>query len=165
MRVVFLLGVLCVQACNDDVDLTGVYEVTASVGGQPCGNDMPVVSTPPFLKFYKQDILGQDFFAYDGCTDATANECQNIGGLFGGFYEPTDTGWYGYTSFAVGGGSDCTLGYQYQSADRSGDDMVLDSATYSEDASGAACESDEAKRRGKSMPCVQHTRIDATKID
>ena len=164
MRVLVLVLLI---GCSDDVDLTGVYEVQASVGGQPCGNDQPVASTPPYLKFYEMEFFGQEYFAYDGCTDAAASDCQQIGGLFNGFSEPTDTGWVGEMSFALGGGSSCSLGYMYQSANLSGDTLVIDSSTYSEEAAleGEACDSDEGKRRGTAMPCVQHTRIDAVKIE
>lgn len=163
MRVVLLLAVL---GCNGDIDLTGVYEVTASVGGEPCGNDQPVDSTPPYLKFYQQELLGQEYFAYDGCSDAGATECENLGGLFNGFYEGGDTGWTGSMSFAFGGTS-CTLGYQLKSATLSGGDLVVESSTYSEEAAleGAACSAEAAEKRGKDMPCIEHARIDAVKID
>jgi hypothetical protein len=167
IRVVVLLAVLGVLAgCDDDIDLTGTYEVSLSVGGEPCGNDQPVESTPPYLKFYKMEFFGQEYFAYDGCTDAAATECTNIGGLFNGFYEPNDTGWSGEQTFSFGGNS-CTLGYSRQDATLTGKDLVIDSATYSEEAAleGEACSVEAAKQRNTDMPCVQHARIDAVKIE
>ena len=165
IRVVVAMLVVLV-GCDDDIDLSGTYEVSSSVGGEPCGNDQPVTATPAFLKFYKQEFLGQEFFAYDGCTDAAATDCINLGGLFNGFYEPNDTGWSGEQTFSFSGNS-CTLGYTLQEATLIGKDLVVDSATYSEEAAleGDACSVEAAKQRNTDMPCIQHARIDAVKIE
>ena len=160
------LGLVLLGGCSDDVDLSGVYEVTLAVGSEPCGADQPL-TIDPYLVFREEAIFGQEFFVYDGCSDPAGTECESVGGLFGGFYEPTDTGWSGETSYTFGGGGSCTLGYQFQSADRAGDALVIESSTYSEDDAlgDDDCTTEEAKSRGTAMPCTEHVRIEARRLD
>ena len=80
MRAIAL--VLLVGCGGDDVDLTGMYRVDAALGSAPCGVDMPMTGVSPFLKFAKDEFLGQTYFKYDGCTDETGTDCMASGGLF-----------------------------------------------------------------------------------
>jgi len=159
--------ILVLAACGgSDVDLTGVYRVDSAVGSMPCGADASI-TYPAFLRFEKMEFLGQPFFAYDGCTDETATECTSVGGLIGGFFEPTDDGWLGRTSFSSGGGASCTLGIINQSATLRSAALTIEISSHEEEVDGLPddqCDPDEAERRGTEMPCIEHSLIDATKL-
>ena len=149
---------------SDDVDLTGVYRVDADVGSMPCGADQPVMTPPPYLKFEQQEIFGTKYFAMLECSDEAATNCSG-GGLFGdSFAEPIDGGWRGVVSSASGTTS-CYYSFLEQTAKVDGMKLVVESNEYSEMTADATnCTAEEAEKRGKTMPCTTHERIDATKL-
>lgn len=160
---------IMVAACGvDDVDLTGLYRVDSAIGSAPCGSDA-TIEFPPFVKFAKMELFGQPYFGYDGCADATAAECESIGGLIGGFFEPIDGGWLGRSSFSSGGGgSECLLGIVRQTAILAGTNLTIESTGREELVIGLSeeqCSPDEAEQRGEAMPCVNHSLVAATKLD
>ena len=94
MRVAAIL--VLATACSggsSSIDLTGMYRVDAAVGSSPCGADDPLTNKPPFLKFAKDEFLGQSFFKYDGCMGDAGVNCGSTGGVFTGFFEPISDGW------------------------------------------------------------------------
>lgn len=167
MRV--LASLVVVAACgggSGGVDLTGMYRVDLAVGSMPCGSDQPLVMFPPFLKFAKDEFLGQAFFKYDGCMDEAGTDCGSTGGLFSGFFEPIDDGWRGVVTSSSGSGGQCALSYFEQSAILKGTMLVIDGARHSATVQlpEADCEPDEAERRGKDMPCEEHERVEGTRL-
>ncbi|MGE0869549.1 MAG: hypothetical protein AB7P03_13365 [Kofleriaceae bacterium] len=152
--------------CNDDIDLTGIYRVDVNVSSAPCGADQPVANGPAYLSFYKDEFFGQDYFAYDECNDPEAIDCPIGGGLFSGFYEPIDDGWLGRASSSAGFGGTCGLAYMEQTAVLNGNVLVFELAHYQDEVQlpDDECEPEEAERRGDSMPCLEHQRIEATKL-
>lgn len=166
--VVAAVTVVAVVACGtDEVDLTGVYQVDRAVGSEPCGDDAPI-EFAPFVRFTELDFLGQPYFAYDGCADATAAECTSIGGLLGGFFEPIEDGWLGRSSFASGGGDvACALGLVRQTAVLRGAQLTVEVTRREDQVDGLsleACSPEEAERRDTAMPCVGHSQVDATRL-
>jgi hypothetical protein len=166
MRAALLLVVLA--ACgSDNVDLTGMYQVTADVSSMPCGTDTAVAMAPAYLKFHKQNFVGTDYFVYDECNDAAGTDCPNSGGLFGmSFTTPVANGWSTSETFSSSSGGNCTLGYVTASALLMGKALVIDSTEYSDNVMLAdpQCTTTEAGKRGKTMPCAMHSRIDAMKL-
>lgn len=165
-----LLGVCLLAACGtDSVDLTGVYRVESAVGSETCGVD-EAIEFAPFVRFTEQEIFGQPFFAYDGCTDDTATQCSAIGGLLGGFFEPIDGGWLGRSSFSSGGGegSICSLGVSRQTAILEGGALTIETTNHQDDVdeglSVEDCSPEEAERRETEMPCTGHTLVQATRL-
>jgi len=157
-------ALLVVAACGtDEIDLTGIYRVDADVGSMPCGADTPLAMPPPYLKFAKGEIFGAEYFAMLTCSDEAGTNCSG-GGLFGdSFPEPIDGGWRGVISSASGT-TTCSLLFIEQIAKLSDVALVVDIATHGEEGSPSACTAEEAERRGKDMPCIEHERIDATKL-
>ena len=158
-----MIGVGC--ASPGPVDLTGMYRVDSDVGSMPCGADQPIVPAPAYLKFAKMSFLGADFFQYDKCPDASGTNCTSGGGLFGGgFSEPIDNGWRDQTTISSFGGS-CTLSYENGTAILTGTKLVIERSTYSDAPAltQAQCTTDEARKRGMTMPCSNHAHIEATK--
>ncbi len=82
MRIARTVGWLCVVAAcgTDSVDLSGVYRVESAVGSVTCETDA-AIEFAAFVRFTEQELLGQPFYAYDGCTDDPATVCSWIGGL------------------------------------------------------------------------------------
>ena len=161
------LALLVLVGCgSDNVDLTGMYRVDGAVGSAPCGTDAPLQDAPAFLKFAKDEFLGQTYFKYDGCTDEAGTDCMATGGLFSGFFEPIDGGWRGVVTSSSGGGGSCTLSYFEQTAILDDDALVIESHDYRDvvDLPDDKCEPEEAEKRGDAMPCVEHTRFDATRL-
>jgi hypothetical protein len=159
------LALVVLVACGtEEIDLTGVYEVDSAVGSEPCGADA-AIAYDAFVKFERTDVLGVEAFVYAGCTDETAAICD---GKFGAFAEPIDGGWLGVVTASAGGGvADCVLGYTEQRATLSGRTLVIELSFYTERIPGLTageCHPDEAGRRNTSMPCVEHERVDATRL-
>jgi hypothetical protein len=156
---------LVLVACgSEEVDLTGVYAVDSAVGSEPCGDDA-AIAYDAFVKFEHTDAFGVEVFVYASCTDEAAATCDAKPGAFA---EPIDNGWLGVvTASSGGGGVDCVLGYSEQRATLSGSALVIELSAYVEHVSGLSsdeCHPDEAGRRNTAMPCVEHTRVDATRI-
>lgn len=157
------LGALA--ACNDDVDLTGIYKVEADLQSAPCGTDQPLMNPPVALKFGKGEFFGAEYYSYQECDDLAATMCSS-GGLFdASFSEPIDGGWRGIVTTSGGGGSTCTISYTEQTAILHGTLLIIEINNYSDqvDNTPTLCSTDEADRRNKSMPCSEHHRIEATK--
>lgn len=159
---------LCVAACGtDSIDLSGVYRVDRAVGSETCETD-ETIEFAAFVKFSEQELFGQPFFAYDGCTDETATECSSISGLLGGFFEPIDDGWLGRSSFSSGGGeSTCLLGVTRQTAILKGSAMTIEATSHQDEVEGLSvdeCSPEEAERREDDMPCSGHQLVEATKL-
>ncbi len=167
MRTTLVALTLSLGACGGDdaVDLTGVYRVDSSVGSQPCGVDADV-TVSPYLLFKKDEIFGQSYFAYEGCTDEAGTTCGSSGGLFGGLFEPIDGGWRGVITSSSGSGGRCSLGYREETALLDGTVLAIEENNYGEtvDLTEDKCDPDEAERRGDGMPCLEHARITATRI-
>lgn len=155
-------------ACGggDGIDLSGMYRVDVAVGAMPCGEDTPLPSIPPFLKFAPDEFLGQKYYKYDGCMDEAGTDCAATGGLFTGFFEPIDDGWRGVVTSSSGSGGSCSLSYFDQTAILKQTALVIDGSSFREvvDLPEDKCDPDEAERRGDSMPCAEHERIEATKL-
>jgi hypothetical protein len=165
MRALVLVLIASVaSACAEDVDLTGVYVVDSDVMSNPCGADEPEPDAPAYLRFQKGELFGSPYFAYFACVDEAGSDCASIGGLFDGFYEPIDDGWQGRTSTASGNAADCALGYSLQTAILGGNQLVVESSSYADRLAVGSCTPEEAERRGAEMPCLQHERIQATKL-
>jgi hypothetical protein len=158
--------VLALAGCSSDVDLTGMYQVTADVSSSPCGADAPVAARPSYLKFSSSEAFGTKVVTYAVCTDATGAMCDSSGGLFGGFSEPIDNGWRGIESYDSFSGTLCDLGYNERTAILTGKMLVIEQSEYVDMPSldEAHCTTDEAEKRGTSMPCMMHERIEATKL-
>jgi hypothetical protein len=157
---------LALGACgSDSIDLTGMYRVDTAVGSMPCGTDEPLATFPAFLKFSKDEFLGQSYFKFDECTDEAGTDCPNTGGLFNGFYESISGGWRGVVT-ASSAGTSCSLSYFEQTAMLKNTMLVIESKRLSDsvDLPEAECEPKEAEKRKASMPCVEHKRFDATQL-
>ena len=161
-----LVFVALVGCSGDSVDLTGMYRVDSAVGSAPCGTDTPLQDPPAFLKFSKDEFLGQTYFKYDGCTDEAGTDCMATGGLFSGFFESIDGGWRGVVTSSAGAGGSCTLGYFEQTAILDGDALVIESHDHRDvvELPDDKCEPEAAEKRGDEMPCVEHRRFDATRL-
>jgi hypothetical protein len=163
----FAAALIVLAACGDDaVDLTGIYRVDSAIGSTPCGVDDVLANIPPFLKFAKDEFLGQDYFKFDGCTDEAGTDCSSAPGLFSGFFEPISDGWRSIVTSSSGAGGRCALQYDEQTAILKNELLVIDGSTFRDtvDLPDSKCEPEEAERRNKSMPCVTHSRIDATRL-
>lgn len=149
------------SGCSSTVDLGGVYRVDANVVSAPCGNDQPVATPPAALQLIADETFG---FVYTRCTDEAGTMCARPNPYTDSFPEPIDDGWRGIVTTA-GGGTTCTLEYAEQSATLHGTLLVVEITTYRDnlDGSTVTCSPDEAERRGRSMPCTAHERLEATK--
>jgi len=166
MRPLHVLGILSLVGCGGDVDLTGIYRVDVAVAARPCGTDQPDGTAPAFVKLSKADLFGTEYFAYDGCSDAEGLDCSSISGLFGGFFEPIDDGWLGFSSYSSGSGINCSLGITSTTAILNGSFLVIDGSTHEDrvELTEDKCTPDEAEKRGEEMPCTLHERIEATRL-
>jgi len=155
---------------EDPMDLTGVYQVSSVARSAPCGDDMPAVSPPAYVKLSKDKIFGQDYFKYEECTDAAGTDCMDGGVFFGvSFFEPIDGGWKGeVTGSSSGGSSDpmCLLSYSLSTALLDGAALTVETTEYSDEVANTEqlCTTDEADRRGTSMTCDEHLLLMATKL-
>ncbi|HEY1558963.1 MAG TPA: hypothetical protein VGF94_29270 [Kofleriaceae bacterium] len=163
MKLAWLL-VIAAACGSDDVDLTGTYMVTSDVGSSPCGTDAPITGAPAYLVFQKMNLLGHDYYVFEGCPDATGANCAE-GDAFAAFFEPVSSGWSNTETESSNAGTQCFLGYIASSALLHGTDLEIDGTEYQDMVCipEAQCTTDEAGKRGKTMPCFQHEHIAATK--
>lgn len=161
-----LLLVVVMAACSSDTDLGGVYMVTADVSSSPCGADAPVSPVPAYLSFTQSEFFGAKIWTFEICSDAAGTSCDSNSGLFGGFSEPIDNGWKGVESADSFSDPTCYLTYDVRTAILTGKMMVIESNNYSDTPAldQPHCTTDEAEKRGTTMPCMMHERIEATKL-
>jgi hypothetical protein len=159
-------ALIALAACGpDEVDLTGVYAVSADLASMPCGIDDAVMSPPVAIKFFKSAAATTDYFTYSECSDLAATMCMGGINLDGAFAEPIAGGWRGIITISSPTGSSCTLTYREQTATLHGSLLIVEKNTYSAQVDNTAvlCTPDEADQRNTTMPCVAHERIEATK--
>ncbi len=154
---------LLLAACSSTTDLSGVYMVTADVSSAPCGTDMPAPMPPAYVKFSTSEAFGATIVSYVPCSDAAATMCDSFGESYG---EPITNGWRGISSSDSVSGSLCTLGYFLHTAVLNGKMLVIEANDYSDSPmlDAAHCTTAEAEKRGTTMPCEMHERIEATKL-
>ena len=159
---------LLLAACggSDSIDLTGIYQVTADVGSMPCGTDQPVGMAPAYLHFTQMTVLGQKYYAYEGCSDAAATMCDGTASLLTGFTEPISHGWKGQITTWSGNGGTCSIGFGVRTAIVMGPQLAIEIEDHSgeEMLPDAQCTDQEAQKAGPSLPCVDHEHIDAMKL-
>lgn len=168
MRVVLLSSILAL-GCSDSVDargsgFEGSYTATEArlVSGACDGDGEPIALSPSELLFRLADdeIAGTRVVAYYACS--SPDVCDDIYDLA----RTVSAGPDGWALFiAVAGGTPCKLSYRRRVLERVDDNTIryvvsLHSIT---DASIAPeqCTSEEAKRRGRGMPCVEKKTIAA----
>ncbi|MGE0400962.1 MAG: hypothetical protein AB7T06_29905 [Kofleriaceae bacterium] len=158
--------VVLLAGCDDELDLSGMYEVTSEVESAPCGADAPVTGEP-FIKFTRSELFGTPIYNYERCNDAAGTDCAGSGGLFEALTEPIDNGWLGHLTSSSGTetGGTCLLGLRETRATLNGSHLVIEEQTNEEEIPyvEATCNTDEADRRGTDMPCTEHRRIEASK--
>jgi hypothetical protein len=166
MRRYFAIVAL-LAGCDDDVDLSGMYEITSEVESMPCGADAPVTGGAPFLKFTKSEFFGTTIFNYERCMDAGGTDCEGSSGIFDALTEPIDGGYLGRLTSSSGTeqGGTCLLALRETRATLAGSRLVIEEQANEEEIPyvDATCTTDEAERRGTDMPCTEHYRIEASK--
>lgn len=164
MKTALVLALLAACGGGDDgVDLAGVYMVTTDVSSAPCGMDMPTPMAPAYLHFKKDNLLGAAVWTYEGCSDAGATMCDSSGGFFA---EPIANGWKGVETSYSFSGTECYLFYDESTALLTNKMLVIEAGTWGDMPAldEAHCTTDEAEKRGKTMPCETHEHIEATKL-
>jgi hypothetical protein len=160
----WIAAVVALAACGDgdDVDLAGVYRIDAEAGSLPCGADEPYTPFRLFMKLtWTVPAEGPPYFELVTC-DHEDGPCSPLLGA-DRLDDPINGGWRGVVSYGLTAGS-CSLNHVDQSAWLSGSSLVLERYWYAEDGSVDACTVEEAAARGTSMPCIEHVRIEATKL-
>jgi hypothetical protein len=159
--------VVLLAGCDDELDLSGMYEVTSDVASSPCGADAPVMGGAPYIKFTRGEFFGTTVYNYEDCMDAAGTDCAGNGGIFEALTEPIDNGWLGHLTSSSGteAGGTCLLGMRETRATLNGNHLVIEEQANEEEIPyvEATCTTDEADRRGTDMPCTDHHRIEATK--
>jgi hypothetical protein len=151
-------------ACGGDAEnLSGIYKVDAmSTDAQGCGPGMPDTSYPPYIELKQDLLLGTSIHTFAACQSADVATCQGFFGL--PIYEVQSDGGIGYVSSSASGGA-CTLQYTEATFTVLGTALRHEQHTYRDNnASGAPCTQDEAKRRGAAMPCVNYQLTLATRV-
>jgi hypothetical protein len=164
----FLLATLA-TACggSDEVDLSGAYSVDAHLTDpEACENAAPVEDSPGLsLRFTEQDLLGQTYFEWDWCADATGDSCEEFSG-FSLYGEPIDGGWESRITLSSYGTSECTVGMIRSTATLEGDHLLIETrnhiGTFVTDTAG--CQPELADERQGELACVQLEVIEATAL-
>ncbi|HEY4181787.1 MAG TPA: hypothetical protein VGM90_33315 [Kofleriaceae bacterium] len=153
------VAVVLLAACgNNDVDLTGAYEITSEVDSMPCGADQPVTNGAAFLVFKSDELFGTKYFTFSECADAEATDCSSTGSLFNSLTEPTDNGWNGHITSWSGAGGQCGMSVVEEDATLSGNTLTLDVT----DRSGtialpdSECTKDAPDDHVNELECTEH---------
>jgi hypothetical protein len=155
----------CAAAEDRGSGFAGVYEtvdirlVAGSCDG--AGDPQPIADTERFFKLADDEIAGTRVVAYYDCS--APSRCDDIYDLARTVSDGPE-GWALFIS--VAGGTPCKLSYRRRVLERVDDNTIryvvsLHSVT---DASITSCTSDEAKRRGRTMPCVEKKTMTARRI-
>jgi hypothetical protein len=164
----FVLTSLALGACGGSgTDLSGMYQVTSiSEDTNGCGAGTMPTNPPAFLHPKSQDLLGQTIWNVEECT---ANDPMSCSGDFVGFLvQEIPNGWSVPISSASGGmGSPCGYGYALETATLSKGVLTVESTFYAQTdttPTQGMCSTDEAKKRGTTMPCKSHKIATATLV-
>jgi hypothetical protein len=157
--------VLGLTACGTDgIDLRGTYQVIAHTADATGCTSPVAVTDPPYVRFTKDSIFGNDYYALSACTDATQTDCPSAG-LYGPFAQPIDDGWRAELGVAqtIGG---CVLDYALADAVLTGDALVIDGHRYHDetDRPDSECTGQTAVDLGDSLPCAGIEHLEATKL-
>lgn len=148
--------------CSDDPSgFAGDYEtVSTSVQSGSCGGVGTPEMVPDNLHWFRLADVETDkgmLVGYYPCFDAQT--CSEMYDLYRSFGGSTESGWLTTVSTAIDPG--CTLQYRERILTRVDDVTIeIDDVVYQDvdpSLSGDACGPPEAKRRGKTMPCIQET--------
>jgi hypothetical protein len=166
---VLIALLLCAGACGGGTDLEGTWQVTYHTQNDAdCAVEGAAQTDVAFMKFAKQDFLGQKFLQLSLCGDATETSCSSAGLYL--FAEEIDSGYRAQYSSSSGGGDfgDCLLGYGEATAVRTDDTVRVEMRAYSDTVTGLStdqCSTDEAGSRGDSMPCESFEVLEGTFVE
>jgi hypothetical protein len=159
--VLLLLG--CASADDRSSGFAGTYETT-DVRLGACDADgaaQPIVESERYFRLADDELAGTRVVAYYTCN--APSRCDDIYDLARTVSDGPD-GWALFIS--VAGGSPCKLSYRRRVLERVDTNTIryVISQYSVTDASIASCTSDEAKRRGQTMPCVEKRTIVARRL-
>lgn len=164
---------LGLSACTDTdtgPDVTGVWAVTAHTQNPTGCGAGDVVTDPPYIKFTREEILGQHFYAYADCVDAGIN-CEQGGGLFGLSYtEGNPDGWRHDSYGSVPSGTGCVLSHTVSDLVVTGQSLTIDTKGYeltddtiAED--DCSLETARSKFAAGALGCTSAETLAATRAD
>lgn len=155
-----LAAMLMASACGGggDPDFVGMYMTTSHVTNetQCTGADTPV-DGPAYFRITSQEFFGQTVYTRDDCDTADEASCVSGGGL-------VDSSGTGFVSTQSGDATSCSLGYISFEASLDGDELTFSTTTYADSGAIDPCTTDEAERRGDSMPCESYDVIVGTRV-
>ena len=155
-------------ACASDPEIGGIYQTTVHTLNTMGCEEGPPDGDNPYFQIKKQDLLGHIVYGFGTCTSADPGSCTDLGLFSIAFTLPGENGWTGATASASSDGSQmCSLGYSESSATlQAGGGVHVELRTYLQDVmlSPDACTTDEAERRGTSLPCTRYEKIEGTRV-
>ena len=159
-ELVALAGLIgCSGSDPTPIDPTGVYHVESRMLSAPCGADEPAFVVEPDMRVTDID---NNYVVVWSCTP----DGQNC--TYRSFEYPIEDGWRGLTAYMSirEQPSECYLGYSELDLYLVDTTLTIETMDYREtiDVDSPACIYEEALRRGATMPCITHERIDATKL-
>lgn len=149
-----LVGLMALGACGEDVEpeaFDGVYEVTERVEGS-CDEVLEPSIPSPGERFFALEWEPRQYrVSYFTCSSAdSCSTSADVPRSFG----PVDGGFNGVYSTASSG---CVLRHRVRELVETDEGVQIVQTTYQETdetLEGDACHALEARRRGRSMPCV-----------
>ena len=154
------LSVLVISsACGGgDPDFVGTYMTTSHVSNQTqcSGADTPI-DAPPYFRITSQKFFGATVYTRDDCDSADQASCVSGGGL-------VDSTGVGFVLTQSGDASSCSLGYISYQAALDGDELTFSTTTYADSGAIDPCTTDEAEKRGDSMPCQSYDILVGTRV-
>ncbi|MCC6996569.1 MAG: hypothetical protein IT370_18295 [Deltaproteobacteria bacterium] len=166
---IFVLVATLAAGCGDDgVDISGMYMATMeSSDPDGCGPGAEPTPRTMFFQIKEDTFFGAKFYSLSKCTSQMVNSCTG-GGLFAGapLSESISDGWKGKISVSSGDSTSCSLQYGEATATLINGTLRYESKKFGVSAmSGISdCSTDEAEKRGKSMPCDGYGLIVGSKV-
>lgn len=159
------LCLLFLGACGSDVAIEGMYQTTYQTSNPSGCTEGPQMIQKPFFQIKRNDILGHALYTAEFCDTMDPTSCS--GSLVGAVLtQPTDNGWTGTVTVSSGSGGSCSLEYITGSAVLSGSKLHAEVKQYGDTVSlpDSQCTTDEAQRRGTSLPCKSFDVVEGTRV-
>jgi len=156
---------LLLAACGSDVAIEGLYQTTYETSNSQGCTEGPMMIQKPFFQVKKGDILGHSIYTAEFCDTMDPASCN--GALAGAVLtQPIDNGWSGVVTISSGSNGTCSLEYITASAILSGTKLHAEVKQYGDTVmlADAQCTTEEAGKRGTSLPCKSFDVVEGTRV-
>jgi hypothetical protein len=156
-----LVLLITLGGCDSAPDLSGFYRTTSLVvDPSGCGPGQADTNAPMYFQIKSEEFAGFTFLTMHGCTQPNEGSCNSSIPNSVALTTGISDGYKGEIYVSSGSPQACSLSYSVGTATLKDNILRFESKSFRQtNQMVTKCETDEAKKRGTTMPCAGVTTL------